>query len=948
MAPQQVARLVGRARDVAALVAAADQARAGDPRGVVVTGEAGIGKTRLVSEVVAALDDALVLTGHAVNMSTGEIPFAVLAETLRDLRHRIGREALSPAERAALGPLLPGGTGSGTVEPARILSAALDLLTRLCADRLLVWVVEDLHWADSGTRDLVNLALRTVRGHLLVIVTVRTDDPLPASAAQVESEEQVVALARLANVRRLDLARLTDDEVHTVIRLLADDLPPAAMRSITRLSDGVPFAVVELTAARGSRGARTVSTALAARVARLGPDARRVVEAAAIGDGHLRISLVEQVAGPVVEAVDAALAEAVASGLLVRDHGRDRLEFRHALLREAVDAEIGPGARRDWHRRWADALEVRRGTLADDPAAIAVAEHRHRAGDVARSVSAAFAALPAVERTGDLDLRLELWRRILEGWDRRDPSTAVGQLTRREALGVALRRPITSDDALLGFLRTAERQPLRPPERLLVEAFRPLLGTPKTGVREHDLVRRAATEVDWLSEPPDALTRTALVALGHLLPPEDDERADLFLDRAEELTEDDLQLRLDVAKARADRCTRTGDVAGAVRVLERAWKLIGPDDVDRRLAFSGDLAWNHTLMGHHRAADALVTAQLENTPRPETRAELWEHVVENAVYTWTCTGAWARARRTFERAAVWWPDDVRMSNLWVAHLDLLEHGVTDEERWREHAGLPISGGPDASDLRHLLARAAGLRGDLGAMRDLSAGIWIDPRSVGDVVPAAVVNLSRLEADAVVEHPDRSDREAGAEHLQRMAEALDSRSRALAHDEAARLELAAQTARFHGRDARAALEAALEAWARMDHLPDAGVTHLSLAEAHARAGSRDIAREHLEEGRRIAVELGARPWLARAAAIAQRYGFTTRAQRPEDVLTAREAEVLTLLAEGRTNRQIAETLFISAKTASVHVSRVITKMGASNRTEAVGIARRRGLVDTDER
>ncbi|HEX6328316.1 MAG TPA: AAA family ATPase [Jiangellaceae bacterium] len=948
MAPQGTAALVGRDEDVAALVAAAAQARVGEPRGVVVAGEAGIGKTRLVSEVVAGLDDALVLTGHAADMSTGEIPFGVLADTLRDLRHRVGQDALAPTESAALAPLLPGGTDSRVVEPARILAAALDLLTRLCTDRLLVWVVEDLHWADSATRDLVNLALRTVRGRLLVVVTVRTGDPSRSLTAEVELVEQVDTLARLPHVRRLDLSRLTDDEVHSVVRLLADDLPPRVMRSIIRLSDGVPFVVEELTAAHGRWGATTVAAALAGRVARLRPDARRLVEAAAIGDGHLRISLVEQVLNDVVEAVDAALAEAVAASLLTCDYSRDQLGFRHALLREAVDEEIGPGARRDWHRRWAEVLEKNPRVLAADPVALAIAEHWHRAGDTARSVSAAFAALPAVERTGDVDYRLELWRRILEGWDQRDLSTPVGQLTRRQALGEALRRAITSDDVLLAFLQAVERQPLQQPERLLVEAFWPVLGTSKVGLREHELARRAATEIDWLSEPPDVLTRTALVALGHFLPPSEAKRADVFLSRAEELAENNRDLLLDVAKARSDRHTRAGDPAEAVRVLEQAWALLGPDDLSQRLGFAGDLAWNYILMGRHQAADVLVSTELKTTPHLETRVELWEHVVENAMYTWLCIGEWAKARRTFERAAAWWPDDVRVSNLWLAHLDLLQQGSTDERRWREHLGVPISGGPDENDLQYLLAHAAGMRGDLGAMRDLSEPIWDDPRDDYDVVPPAVVNLSRLEADAALEDPDRPDRASAAEHLARMADALAAQPHPLAHDEAARWEVAAQLDRFHARDPREALEAALGAWTEMDHLPDVAVTHLSLAEVHAEAGDRDTAREHLVEGRRIATELDARPWLARAAAIAHRYGFTTRAQRPEDVLTGREVEVLALLADGRTNKQIAEILFITAKTASVHVSRIIAKMGASNRTEAVGIARRRGLVDTAER
>ena len=948
VAPRGAAALVGRDADVAALVAAAGEARAGEPRGVVVAGEAGIGKTRLVSEVVAGLEDALVLTGHAVDMSTGEIPFGVLADTLRDLRQHSGEDALRPAERVALGPLLPGGTGAGVREPARILAAALDLLTRLCADRLLVWVVEDFHWADSATRDLVNLAVRTVRGRLLVVITVRTGDPPRTFTADVTLAEQVGALIRVPHVRHLELSRLTDGEVQSVVRLLADDLSPEVLRSVIRLSDGVPFVVEELTTAHGRLAATTVAAALTGRVGQLRPEARRLVEAVTIGDGHLRISLVEQVLDQPDEALDAALAEAVAAGVLTSDHSRDQVGFRHALVREAVDQDIGPGARRDWHRRWAEVLEENASTLAPDPAALALAEHWHRAGDAARSVSTAFAALPAARRTGDPEYRLELWRRILEGLDEGDRSSPVGQLTRRQAIGEAMRRAIASDDVLLPFLHTVERQPLQRPERLLVDAVWPVVGTAKVGVREYGPSLRAATEIDWLAEPPDALTRAALLHLGRFLPPSERDRADALLDRAESLAESDgdHDLLFDVAQARSHRHTRAGEVAGAIRVLEQAWALLGPDDRSRRLGFAGDLAWNYAMLGRHQAADVLLSTLLETTPHLETLAELWEHVVENAMFTWLCIGEWAKARRTLDRAAVWWPDDVRMSNLRLAHLDLLEQGTTDERRWRERLGVPISGGPDENDVQHLVAQAAGMRGDLVAMRDLSAPIWDDPGDDHDVVPPAVVNLSRLEVDAAVEGPDRPGRADAAEHLARMSEALTAQPHPLPHDDAARTELAAQLDRFHGRDPREALEAALVTWDRLDHVPDVAVTRLSLAEAHAEAGDRDTARAHLVEGRRIATDLGAQPWIDRAARIAHHYGFATRARRPEDVLTRREAEVLALLAEGRTNKQIAETLFITAKTASVHVSRIMAKTGASNRTEAVGIARRQGLLGTD--
>ena len=311
------ARLIGRDEDVATLRDAVVSARAGEPRCVLVTGEAGLGKSRLVREAVTGVDDALVVMGHAADMSTGEIPFGVLADTLRDLVHRAGAEALTVAERAALAPLLPGSVPAGHVDRVQVLSSFIDLLQRLCADRLVVWLVEDLHWADSATRDLVNLVVRTLRGRLLVVATVRTDDPERSAADTATVTSYVAGLARLPATTVVPLGRLTSREVRAqLVDLVGSTLPSAVATRIEQLSDGVPFVVEELAAAQGRPELATASGVAAGRLAGLSPEARRLVEAAAVGDGHLRISLVEQVVDATPDELDLALGEAVRAGIL--------------------------------------------------------------------------------------------------------------------------------------------------------------------------------------------------------------------------------------------------------------------------------------------------------------------------------------------------------------------------------------------------------------------------------------------------------------------------------------------------------------------------------------------------------------------------------------------------------------------------------------------------------
>ena len=320
-----VGRLVGREAELDRIAGAVVSARGGTSRCLLVTGEAGIGKSRLVAEAVGSLGDALVLTGHAADMTTGEIPFGVVADTLRDLVRVAGVDVLLPAERDALAPLLPGSAPRQQVERVQLLSTFLDLLERLARERLVVWVVEDLHWADSATRDLVGLAARTLPAGLLIVATVRTDDPERTPAAEAALTSYVAGLARTPGCEVLPLSRLGTDAVQRQLRDLLGSHPSAEVASrVERLSDGIPFVVEELVAAAGRPELTTVAAVAAGRLGGLGPETRRLVEAAAVGDGHLRISLLEQVLDVTPEELDAALVEALRAGILTTDHEQRR------------------------------------------------------------------------------------------------------------------------------------------------------------------------------------------------------------------------------------------------------------------------------------------------------------------------------------------------------------------------------------------------------------------------------------------------------------------------------------------------------------------------------------------------------------------------------------------------------------------------------------------------
>ena len=272
------ARLIGRDEDLAILRDALVSARAGRPRCVLVTGEAGIGKSRLVSEALAGLDDALVVTGHGADMTTGEIPFGVLADTLRDLTHAAGRDAAHRRERTPWHRCCPGRCRPGHVERVQILSAFLDLLERLCTDRLLVWVVEDLHWADGcHPRPGEPRGADPARAGCWWWRRCGRDDPDRAAEQEPLSRRTSRGWRALPGSTLLPWAGSPRGGADPAPRLSSGRrLPPGAAARIEALSDGVPFVVEELAAARGRPEIATASGVAAGRLAGLSADARRL------------------------------------------------------------------------------------------------------------------------------------------------------------------------------------------------------------------------------------------------------------------------------------------------------------------------------------------------------------------------------------------------------------------------------------------------------------------------------------------------------------------------------------------------------------------------------------------------------------------------------------------------------------------------------------------------
>ncbi|HSF35930.1 MAG TPA: LuxR C-terminal-related transcriptional regulator, partial [Nocardioides sp.] len=712
---------------------------------------------------------------------------------------------------------------------------------------------------------------------------------------------------------------------------------------VERLSDGIPFVVEELVAAAGRPELTTVAAVAAGRLGSLAPETRRLVEAAAVGDGHLRISLLEQVLDVTPEELDAALVEAVRAGILTTDHERDASGFRHALLREATNRETGPGARRSWHRRWAEVLEDNPGVLAGDPALLAIAEHWHQARDVRRALAATVAALPAAERVCRPDEEVALWIRVLRAFPELPDAPEVAGMSLREVF--ARSGVVAHASRRLGdWVAAVPVHMLNRVEQRYFALEHEVHGKGEGNAHPQDELAAIADLVE--DDPVDLLSAQMWSTLGAAMT-DDPARGERLCTQSRRAAATLGDVRMSVAVAANDsyRAQVNGDPEQAAASLRAALAEFGDERWDGVFHLWGNLVWCESICGHHEAADAAATESLRRFDHPFLSVHVWEHLVENAASTWLLTGQWVRARSLLEETAPWWADDLRCSNLYLTLLDLAQEGTADVSRWRRQAASPVEGGAPECMMRQAIATSAAVEGDLPQMRADLAPLWHGDRVVldSDQLWQSLLVAARAEADAVLSAAPGDLDAAARTHVAELQAAAGRFRRYGVLGEVWPLDLAAQLDRFHGRDARPALRAALEGWERIGHVPDAGVTHLSLAEQEAIHGDRDAARRHLAAGRGIAQELGARPMLARADALAGRWAIGASERRTDGVLTEREAEVLGLVAEGLTNGQIGARLFMSPKTASVHVSHILAKLGAANRTEAAATARRQGII-----
>jgi DNA-binding CsgD family transcriptional regulator len=983
-------QFIGRIQELARLRQLLARAADGQPLVVVLGGEAGVGKTRLAEQLAAAAEEqgARVLRSGCVPLGEEGLPFVPVTEALRDLADQLDPAALEavagPArhELARLLPDLPWGGeavagGLGAVDgQGRLFALLLGVVQRLAAAEPLVWVVEDLHWADRSTRDLLAFLAATLRSErVLVVATFRSDElhrlhPLRRLLGE---------LVRNRRVRRLELPRFSRAELaEQLTGLLGTDPSARLVQDIYARSQGNPFLTEELLLAGGDPGVLppNLQEVLLARVVRLGHRTQQLLRViAAAGPGATQ-PLLAAVTGMDGAELLGGLREAVDQQLLLPEPGGDGYLFRHALLAEAVYAELLPGERVSLHAALASALEA--GLEAGEaPASRAarLAHHWSAAGDRPRAMSASLEAAAAAEQVyafAEAQLQLE---RVLGLWDR-IPDAAERAGTDRAAL---LSRCAQAAYAVGDPARAAE----------LVHQALPLVDEARHPQRAGLLHEQLARCLRMLGDPGALAAQQEAVRL--VAPEPSVERARVLgslalclavVDRSAEATapaEEAVAIagqvgaRAEEADARTALGTALGNLGetdAGLAELEAAQRL-AQEAGEVVIMLRATLNRSDVLLAAGRLDEA-ATVALDGIGEARrlglTRSHGGVVLACNATEALVALGHWDQAEQVSREALEVAPSDAILALLLLLRAALeLGRGDLDtaEARLRTVRRLlpaPIPEAQKAGPLFAGLAELALWRGDLDHAKQLVAEavplVAANPRYAA---PLYALGL-RVEADraelARVRPPGQPAPDDGtaAALLERLGQAAAGPAAAGIPELAAwHTTAAAERTRQQGASDPAAWAAAIAAWERLGQPYRLAYACYRQAEALLAAGNRDTAAMVLRRAAEITGRLGARPLdaevqtLARrarldlaphAAATALASGASTPAAQLG--LTPREAEVLALVAAGRSNRQIAQQLFISPKTASVHVSNILAKLGVAGRVEAAAIAHRQGL------
>jgi len=943
--------VVGREQELALLERAVERAAEGSPSVVLVSGEGGIGKSTLLAEA-AARTGARALLGRCVHVGGDAIPLAPLVDLVRQLQRREGEGSEVPA----LADLIEI-TSSADARVADVFSLALQLVGEMGALAPVMVGFEDLQWGDPGTWDVFEYIARNLVDEQVVLVgTYRAHEV----ARDPATRRRIAELARMSSVERLALDGLDRRaiELHAAA-VLGIPAPPGLVDELVRRSGGNPFFAEELVAAHlaGETIPPLLSDLVEADIAGLDGAARHVLSALAIIGRDADPELLLAVVDLDEPAMEAGVRAAIDARLVVVDGDTDALRVRHPLIGEVAYTAALPTERRRLHRAVASALQANRAfALTASDAAGELAFHLDRAGDEAGAFAALFDAADAAELIAPatclahLERMLELWDRhatpdrqaelAARLWQTADLSSARGRNERAVELA---RRALDLGDPPRGRAWGYER----------LGRFLWSLGRMEESAETY---ATAAALVDAAAGDAQAAPAFAGLAQADLMFCRFD-RAGRWARRAlETAPEDDAPTRSMAMRVLGVVETLEGDIeAGLARCEAAISDTIAPH---RRSLATAYLAM--TLLDVGRT-DAALTTALDGAAmaqRAGFEASFGAFLLGVAAQALTRLGRWDEADAILAGGAALEPVPIGAIHLDAAAATLAArrgdaaHAADLAGRLRRHPSDPWN---DAFvDLPAVEGHLAAKRWDEAAdvaRRALAPAPQTMARKVSVFTAALVTALVERTLDELARQQPVDVGAVASEVERRIAVARTDPASANPVGRADLLFAEATLTRLHGGDATAFARAAAAA----DEIADvwlAASARLHEADAAAAAGAAAQAVDALRSAHGTAAALGAKPLMEAIEALARRARISLDAPEVRAVgeqeavtlgLTSREAEVLALVAAGRTNREIGAELYVSEKTASVHVSNILRKLGVTSRVEAAAIAQRVGVA-----
>jgi DNA-binding CsgD family transcriptional regulator/tetratricopeptide (TPR) repeat protein len=941
--------VLGRDREIAELDEALGLAGQGTPQIVLVGGDAGIGKSTLVTDLVrrASALGFTVAIGHGLDIEAG-ISFAPAVEAVRSLLGGVDDLESRPSARRMLALLDP---EAPTIrEAVRLLEDLVAAALEAAAAGPVLMVLEDMHWADRSTQDFAATLSRTARGALLLVITFRSDElqrrhPFRKSLSEI---------SRTPGARRIDLGGLDRDSIAGIVAAHTDGPPdPSAVGSVFTRSEGNPLYAEELLAADQPADQKELPghlfDLLLARIDALEPGPRALIRIASVNGTRLDTDTLADLAGLDVPQMEGHLRVALDANVLRQNAGS--LEFRHPLLREAAYHDLMPDERTRAHARLAEILQARVGSDAGLPTLSRLAFHWNAAHDLPRTLSASIRAGLVAKRLGAAEAIIQL-ERVLSLWDRVPDAESLAGRPRAEIV------------VLLG--QAANDQ-----------------GDME---RWQELIRAA---VDMLEPDPDPLLASRVYSASALCgfyaadAMGAEQAIRLAVEYAGDAPTEELE---DALGTQAEYLNRQCRFADSVEAAQRAidTSAVAGRDMGIYALTIRSLSLFHLGHIHEGIAGLEQAIALERTAgRVGEALDITSYLARGYLEAGQVDRGLSTAVKGLEEGralglpvhAALCEAEAMEALLWRGRLDEVERRFEElrelampphEWIWRAVRVELLLARGDAQAARPLVHEVATqITGaskkpwhtdvlaqlQLAVMLDDRDGVFQTAESYlaqlddcdSPLISAAAARIGFQALCLGGSVPGARTDELGtlASRLLRLAaRGLTDEWRSTYHG--VQLALAvAYAARFAGDAAvgqfRAAAVLAEPLGAFLALEP-----RLDLSGELLRHGSRDEGRELLVECWTAAREMGAGDIARRAARLATRTRVplpgSATSEGPLSRLTPREKEVLEHMAKGATNKAIASELVISEKTASVHVSNILAKLGVENRGAAAALAR----------